>query len=99
MWPIIEKSDADVKDKLRTFTEHVAYQISQNVTHKQESVFVTGGGAWNKYLLERMVFYGLKILLPDKDTVDFKEALIFAFLGMLRLQNKVNVLSSVTGAK
>lgn len=43
------------KNEHRTFTEHVAYQISQSVIYKQESIVRTGEGVWKKCLLERMV--------------------------------------------
>ena len=39
------------------------------------------------------------MVIPDTKTIEFKEALIFALLGILKLENQVNVLASVTGAK
>jgi anhydro-N-acetylmuramic acid kinase len=67
--------------------------------NKLNSVLVSGGGAFNGYLIEvlRKKFNG-KIHIPDEQTINFKEALIFAFLGYLRLHNRINTLSSVTGA-
>ncbi len=61
---------------------------------------VTGGGAFNLYLLKRInSFKHLKLLIPSNTLVEYKEALIFGFLGVLRLRDENNCLSSVTGAK
>ena len=62
-------------------------------------VLVTGGGVYNKFLMNRIKHYSnAEIIIPSKKIVDYKEALIFAFLGVLRSINKVNCLRSVTGA-
>ena len=63
---------------------------------------ITGGGAHNGFLIERIKFHTANSCIctvPDKLTIDFKEALIFAFLGLLRFNNIPNALKSVTGAK
>jgi len=61
---------------------------------------VTGGGAFNVFLMEELQKYTAnQIVIPEKEIVDFKEALIFALLGVLRIENKINCLSSVTGAR
>ncbi len=79
--------------------EHVSVQISK-IIKKNNSVLVTGGGAFNLFLMNRIQYNSnSKILLPKKELIDFKEALIFAFLGLLRFDNQVNCLGSVTGAK
>ncbi len=98
--PLMETYSISEKDKLRTFVEHVAFQISHALPIKDGKLLVTGGGAYNKFLLERMKSYlpELKVKVPDSKTIEFKEALIFALLGVLRMRNEVNVLSSVTGA-
>jgi len=96
--PLIDSYHLDIKDILRTFTEHVAFQIS-NVIKKGSRILVTGGGAFNDFLMQRIEFYlEQKIILPSIQLVDFKEALIFSFLGLLRVENQVNCLKSVTGA-
>jgi anhydro-N-acetylmuramic acid kinase len=99
VYPLIDSYKLETKDILRTFTEHVAYQISKKV-HINSSILVTGGGAFNDFLIERIEFYLKQSLsLPSKELIDFKEALIFAFLGLLRFENQVNCLKSVTGAE
>jgi hypothetical protein len=58
-------------------------------------VLVTGGGAFNTKLQGEC----FDIEIADRDTIIFKEALIFAFLGLRCLLNHENIMSSVTGSK
>lgn len=97
--PLIDASAVSMEDKLATFCEHVAVQISKHISGG--SVLLTGGGAFNRYLVERMQANApqCKYFVPDARTVNFKEALIFAFLGALWSADMPNCLSSVTGAK
>lgn len=89
----------DPKDLASTATEHIALQIAKVICRSQ-GVLITGGGAHNQYLLERLgEISGAGIKIPETQIVDFKEALIFAFLGVLKVRERINVLSSVTGAK
>ncbi len=99
--PLIEKYNIPIEDKLNTFTEHINFQIAVALPSKKGKLLATGGGAYNDFLIERLKFWlpELEIIIPDKKTIEFKEALIFALLGVLKLRNEVNVLSSVTGAK
>lgn len=98
VFPLLEASGLPLADKLCTFVEHAAQQIALNV--EGGKVLVTGGGALNVYLVERMQANTPEAtyFVPDKLTVNFKEALIFAFLGALYLSDMPNCLSSVTGA-
>ena len=107
-WPLVKEfvgfvpSLPRVRDALATVTSHIAIQIARVVEHQQiKTLLVTGGGAWNSYLLEIMGKYcpEVKITVPDALIVNYKEALVFALLGYLRLTGKVNTLASVTGAK
>jgi anhydro-N-acetylmuramic acid kinase len=94
------KSGYAIEDKLATFTEHIAINIA-NILNKlpKGAVLITGGGAFNVFLLERIKAHARQeIIIPDKETVNFKEAIIFAFLGILRINHKPNALKSVTGA-
>lgn len=85
-------------DLMRTFCEHAAQQTGK-VLSKKGKALVTGGGAYNAFFIGELKKYAAAdIVIPDDETVQFKEALIFALLGYLRLHNKVNALASVTGA-
>ena len=99
--PLIENYSIATEDKMHTFTEHIAWQTNLALAKKEGKMLITGGGAYNKFLLERMHFHlpNIEIVVPDGNTLEFKEALIFALLGVLKLRNAINVLSSVTGAK
>ena len=90
-----------VEDMLATFVEHIALQIALGVSHLPKGkILVTGGGARNQFLIERLqARTSHEVVIPDKTTIDYKEALVFAFLGLLRMEGKTNVLASVTGAE
>jgi len=95
VFPILKNNDS--KDLLCTFCEHIAIQIGKFLA--DESALFTGGGVFNSFLMDRITFHSkAKILVPNKELIEFKESLIFAFLGVLRLRNEVNCLQSVTGA-
>ena len=99
IFPIIDKYKLKTKDILRTYTEHISVQIKESIDCNNSNILVTGGGAKNKFLLS-LIFKKLKnkIIIPSDELIDFKEALIFAFLGVLKFRNENNCLSSVTGA-
>ena len=97
--PIIDEVEKDIPTILRTFIEHSAIQIGK-IIFNNESILITGGGVFNSFLMRRIEFYsGRKIQIQSKELINYKEALIFAFLGLLRVENQVNCLRSVTGAK
>ena len=98
---IINASSASVPDKLRTFTEHIATQIKNILEfYSIKKMLVSGGGAYNTFLMNRIRnSVHTEIIVPDKKTIEFKEALIFALLGALRLKEINNTFSSVTGGK
>ncbi|MDP2454003.1 MULTISPECIES: anhydro-N-acetylmuramic acid kinase [unclassified Kaistella] len=85
---------------IATFTEHAAIQIADIFNHYQiKKVLFTGGGTYNSYLVERIKSKTqTEIIIPEKELIDFKEALIFAFMGVLRMKNENNVMSSATGS-
>jgi anhydro-N-acetylmuramic acid kinase len=99
--PLIEKHTISFEDKMNTFTEHIAFQIATALPKKNGIMLITGGGAYNDFLIERTKSYlsKIEIVIPDKKTLEYKEALIFGLLGVLKLRNETNILSSVTGAK
>lgn len=98
IFPLIES--LEILDALATFSQHIAHQIAvvlEKFTLK--NVLFTGGGAYNAYLLEIIKTQtNAELIIPEKEIVEFKEALIFAFMGILRLKNEVNVLASATGS-
>lgn len=98
--PLIDKyKELPVEDILNTVTLHIANQISLNLRNLK-NVLITGGGTFNKFLIENIrQKTKTQLIIPDDELVNFKEAIVFAFLGLLRYLNKTNCLSSVTGAK
>ncbi|MDR6846279.1 anhydro-N-acetylmuramic acid kinase [Flavobacterium granuli] len=99
--PIIEGYTISIEDKLRTYTEHIAIQIALALPKKKGNMLTTGGGAYNDFLIERVQFHmpEMDVIIPSKKILEFKEALIFALLGVLKMRKEVNALQSVTGAK
>ena len=99
LFPIIKRYDLNTKDLLRTFVEHIAIQINKGIPKDINRVLVTGGGVYNKFLMERIrANSSNEFYVPESIVVEFKEALVFGFLGVLRLEGQINVLCSVTGA-
>lgn len=99
MTPILNSFSGDTQSYLRTYTEHIAYQIGSTLP-KAGLVLLTGGGTKNTFLLERLQQHTqCQLVIPDAILIDSKEALIFALLGYLKNQERVNCLRSVTGAK
>lgn len=96
LFPILDASGIDSKDILHTYTIHIAKKISSNVK-KGSRVLVTGGGAYNDFLIQQLQ-EEIKWMIPKKEIVEYKEALIFGLLGVLRYRNQVNCLKSYTGA-
>ena len=98
--PIIESHEISIEDKLATFTEHIAIQIGSALPNKKNKLLISGGGAYNDFLIGRIQYYlkETSFVIPEKKIIEFKEALIFGLLGVLKLRNEINTLSSVTGA-
>ena len=91
--------DVQIKDLMNTFSNHFAFQIAKNIGN-QDNVLITGGGAYNTYLIERIKnLSDSKITIPDPKLIEYKEAVIFSFLGLLRVLKINNCYSSVTGAR
>jgi len=98
--PLLRLANLSRKDILATFCEHIAIQIAACVSaDTDKSMLITGGGAFNTFLIERIAAHThIKLVIPEADIINFKEALVFAFLGLLRMNNQPNCLASVTGA-
>lgn len=98
--PILSNYSIPEKDMLHTLVEHISIQISKSVTDVHGNILFTGGGVFNQFLMKQVKEkVKAKVVIPSPKKIDYKEAMIFAFMGLLKLRNKTNVLSSVTGAK
>lgn len=96
--PLLDESSIAVENKLRTLTDHFGEQIGKQFK-KGSTVLVTGGGAYNAYLLKRITYRkDVELIVPSSELIEYKEALIFGLLGVLKLRDEVNCLASVTGA-
>jgi anhydro-N-acetylmuramic acid kinase len=111
VYPVIKDAGCIIPDALRTYVEHIAVQIKNSITNlvpgsrlptPDSRLMATGGGVFNSFLMNR-IKDNLKellteVIIPDANLVNYKEALIMAFIGVLRWRQENNVLSSVTGA-
>lgn len=95
---VIDSYPISLEDKMRSFYEHIAMQISRYVSKKDE-ILITGGGTHNSFLMELIIQKELNPMMVKNNLIDGKEALVMSLLGVRFLENKFNVLSSVTGAK
>ena len=101
IFPLLKNFENDIPSILRTYCLHIAMQISKEIGNDASSeVLITGGGCFNTYLLQQIKkMTQTQIVIPSVEIINFKEALIFGFLGVLKLRGEINVLSSVTGAE
>ena len=101
IFPVLKNYEEDIPSVLHTYTVHIAEMISKAFDNSPTSkVLVTGGGAFNDFLMTKIREHSKnEIVIPSKEIINFKEALIFALLGVLKVRDEINVLSSVTGAK
>ncbi|HEY8690582.1 MAG TPA: anhydro-N-acetylmuramic acid kinase [Chitinophagaceae bacterium] len=107
VFPIIKRSSISVEDAMRTYVEHIVFQIRNAITDQLPLVsgelLATGGGAFNTFLVERLKALlnenKIEVIVPGKNLVNYKESLIMALIGTLRWREEYNVLASVTGAK
>lgn len=98
--PLIEDSSLDPKNILCTFTNHIANEIESAIqkVSSEKSILISGGGAHNLFLMELLKQKGFQAIETSIEIIDNKEALSFAFLGLLRYLEIDNVHRSVTGA-
>ena len=89
----------NIPDQLATLGLHVAESISNTIKKNKSDVLITGGGTYNKYWINLLKKnYAIECIIPQNNIIDYKEALIFAFLGVMRLEKNINILKTVTGA-
>ncbi|MCF8226821.1 MAG: anhydro-N-acetylmuramic acid kinase [Bacteroidales bacterium] len=100
--PEIRSTRIKFEDALRTVNEHIAVQLAgfmNKYSNPSSNILVTGGGVYNTYLIDLLKNKCAgRLVIPDDQLVNFKEAIIFAYLGYLRINNRINILASVTGA-
>ncbi len=104
--PIVDETDDTTENLLHTAIHHICIKVVQqvqlNTSQKEQTLFVTGGGALNGFMIETLqneLNDNTKIIVPSNTLIEFKEALVFALMGALRIEQEINVLKSVTGAK
>lgn len=96
--PLVDEFDDTIENKVRTLVEHMAIQLAYSIPYG--NCLVSGGGAFNSYLMQRIkALSNANFILADKKLIEYKEALIFGLLGVLKIEGKINCLASVTGAK
>jgi len=99
--PIIRESKLSTVDLMATLLEHIALQISRGINEAGiRSLLITGGGALNQTLVQRLKYYThASLVIPEESVIHYKEALIFALLGVLKIRGEINCLASVTGGQ
>lgn len=103
--PLIDSSKQSAADLLHTFILHNCHQIADEVKKHSKSgqskMLVCGGGALNSFFMDTLsskLQGSCEVVVPPDELINFKEALVFSLMGVLKIENKINVLSSVTGA-
>lgn len=114
VYPLVNAFGLPHNDELRTYTEHIVYQVKNAIvdsawfrqrasTEDGAKLLVTGGGAFNTFLVERLTeelaTLNVDVVVPDEKLVQYKEALVMALIGVLRWRQEYNTLASVTGAQ
>jgi anhydro-N-acetylmuramic acid kinase len=114
VYPLVASYGLSTEDALRTYVEHIVQQLHAAIRNQHEAgnaqlqslnpkLLITGGGAFNTFLVgrlsEELSALDIEAIVPDVNLVQYKEALIMAFMGVLRWRQEYNVLSSVTGAQ
>lgn len=114
VYPLIKSKGLSTEDALRTYVAHIVVQLKNAIVNlmensgktdpgKPKQLLITGGGALNTYLVRRLTEIlekmNIAIVIPPKDLILYKEALVMALMGVLRWREETNVMASVTGAK
>ena len=97
--PLFEKSKSSLNDQLYTSGTHLCKTIKNIFKFDtNQTLLITGGGAYNKFWVDKLKQLKIKAIIPETKLIDFKEALIFSLLGVLKLRSEINILASVTGS-
>ncbi len=101
--PLLESESILLEDRMMTFCQSIADEINLSIPTKRnkQSLLATGGGALNPFLvklLQNKLEGKATVMIPSRQIIEFKEAMVFAFLGLLRVRGEINVLKSVTRA-
>jgi len=104
--PIVDATEDSIENLLHTAVHHICdqitIQIQEHKHQKNQQLLITGGGALNTFIMDTLkekLQNTITCVIPEKELIDFKEAMVFAFMGVLKVENELNVLKSVTGAK
>ena len=101
--PVLDEDKSSIEDKMATIVELIASNLSKEINENipDAKIMFAGGGTNNSFLMKRIIALSpnATIVIPDRKIIDYKEALLMAYLGYLRVKEKPNVLSSVTGAQ
>ena len=95
--PVLAKSNCSLYDQLFTTGFHLAESIKK-ITGRKRKLLVTGGGVHNQFWIQKLKEFNVQVVIPESTLIEYKEALIFSLLGVLKVRDEVNCLSSVTGA-
>lgn len=98
---LLEGSTLSIQDQLRTVVQHIIEQIKIALPENGCKVLMTGGGALNTFLIERLraeTGSSIEIVVPPRDIIEFKESVLIAMCGLLRIKELPNSLASITGA-
>jgi len=108
--PLYMEAEGSWEDKLRTACEQLAMQTAkdidtiikkENLQKTRYQLLSTGGGTFNDFLITCFEKHckNVDFIIPKQEIIDFKEAILMALLGVLRMEGIPNSMSSVTGAK
>jgi anhydro-N-acetylmuramic acid kinase len=100
---LLDRESIPLHNRTRTFCESICNEIAVAIPEKKrnQNLLATGGGTLNPVLMSMLcqkLGDAVKVIIPPRQIIEFKEALVFAFLGVLRVRGEVNVLKSVTRA-
>lgn len=103
--------DVSIEDALATMVDVCVSQIQGDIKdhvgdtggQHLRKCLITGGGAHNTYLVsqlsEVLTHDDIEVIKPKDEIVDYKEAILMALMGFLRIEGISNTISSVTGAR